>query len=111
MFVNPKAEIKSFECPITGETFVDPVIMEDGHTYERSAIESWITDHQTSPLTGQHFRNLNIIPNHTLRCGLEELSKQDDKTPSKKYASAQVPIPEWLKSIGIPSPDAEEIGE
>jgi hypothetical protein len=41
-----------FLCPIMYQLFRDPVIAYDGHTYERSAIENWLEDHQTSPRTG-----------------------------------------------------------
>uniref|UniRef100_A0A1I8FTJ6 U-box domain-containing protein n=1 Tax=Macrostomum lignano TaxID=282301 RepID=A0A1I8FTJ6_9PLAT len=30
-----------FVCPVTREVMLDPVIAADGHTYERSAIETW----------------------------------------------------------------------
>lgn len=45
-------------CPITLQSFVHPVVAEDGHVYERSAIEAWFAHAQskhritTSPLTG-----------------------------------------------------------
>ena len=31
----------------------EPVVTQDGQTYERHAIEYWLRDHDTSPLTGQ----------------------------------------------------------
>ena len=31
----------------------DPVLAQDGSTYERSAITDYITDHGVSPITGQ----------------------------------------------------------
>jgi TPR repeat protein len=37
-------------CSITQELMVDPVMAEDGHTYERTAIMNWLKDHTTSPL-------------------------------------------------------------
>ena len=37
-------------CPITHELMVDPVLAEDEHTYERSAIEMWLGTHCTSPM-------------------------------------------------------------
>ena len=41
-----------FECPITCELLKDPVTAPDGHTYERKAIEGWLTVNATSPMTG-----------------------------------------------------------
>jgi hypothetical protein len=40
-------------CPITHECFVDPVIVSDGHVYEREAITRWIRQNGTSPFTRQ----------------------------------------------------------
>ena len=48
---------KDLLCSITGELFEDPVVTEDGHTYERTAIEEWFHSQKmagrpvTSPLT------------------------------------------------------------
>ena len=40
-------------CPITAELFEDPVLLvEDGHTYERSAVTAWLEKHDTSPMSG-----------------------------------------------------------
>merc|ERR1712187_786193 len=40
-------------CPITHELMVDPVMLDDGHSYERTAIEEWLKDNDTSPNTGE----------------------------------------------------------
>ena len=57
----------NFTCSITGGTFVDPVIADDGHTYERTAISRWLRDHDTSPLTNKNLRSKKLVPNHTLQ--------------------------------------------
>jgi len=41
-------------CPITRALFSDPVIASDGHTYERYAIQNWISQRKTSPITRKH---------------------------------------------------------
>jgi hypothetical protein len=38
-------------CPITQEIFNEPVICEDGHTYEKDAILEWFKHNDTSPIT------------------------------------------------------------
>ncbi len=38
-------------CPLTRQIFQDPVLADDGHVYERTAIIQWISEHGTSPLT------------------------------------------------------------
>eukprot|EP00301_Raphidiophrys_heterophryoidea_P005986 c12453_g3_i5.p1 GENE.c12453_g3_i5~~c12453_g3_i5.p1 ORF type:complete len:267 (+),score=44.92 c12453_g3_i5:108-908(+) len=56
-----------FICPITQELMLDPVIAVDGHTYERKAMESWLTNHDTSPRTNEHLMSKVLIPNLALR--------------------------------------------
>jgi Leucine-rich repeat (LRR) protein len=65
----------SFRCPITQDVMVDPVIVfETGHTYERSAIETWLHTHNTDPKTNVQLRSKNLVPNHSLRTSIEEFS-------------------------------------
>lgn len=46
---------------------MDPVITEDGHTYEREAIENWFKTSQKSPVTGLQLKSKNLIPNIALK--------------------------------------------
>lgn len=48
----------------------DPVIAADGHTYERQAMEDWLTCHNTSPVTGQQLHSLRLISNVAIRCAI-----------------------------------------
>jgi len=48
---------KDLECPISHEVFRDPVMLRDGHTYERKSIEDWFDrKNNTSPMTRQVLR-------------------------------------------------------
>ena len=69
----------SFVCPITQVRMTDPVTCMDGHTYERSGIERWLTDHDTSPLTGVKLPAMLLIPNHSLRNAIEEYRENHGK--------------------------------
>lgn len=62
----------SFIDPVTTEMMRDPVTTADGHSYERAAIEKWLADHDTSPLTGAALSSRTLTPNHTLRKAIEE---------------------------------------
>lgn len=42
---------EAFYCPITGDIMTDPVIFPDGYTYEKKAIEEWLSKHHISPFT------------------------------------------------------------
>lgn len=54
-------------CPITHELMENPVMIEDGFTYEREAIEEWFRSSWKSPKTGEELSSDNIIPNLTLK--------------------------------------------
>eukprot|EP00036_Acanthoecidae_sp_10tr_P023279 CAMPEP_0206328954 /NCGR_PEP_ID=MMETSP0106_2-20121207/22944_1 /ASSEMBLY_ACC=CAM_ASM_000206 /TAXON_ID=81532 /ORGANISM="Acanthoeca-like sp., Strain 10tr" /LENGTH=763 /DNA_ID=CAMNT_0053761647 /DNA_START=11 /DNA_END=2297 /DNA_ORIENTATION=+ len=60
-------------CPITHEVMQDPVMVADGHTYERDAIAQWIQDRGgivgvvASPMTGKMLKSLTLTPNLALR--------------------------------------------
>lgn len=49
-------------CPVTLDLFVDPVATELGHTYERRAIEDWMSSHDTDPMTGQLLVTKHLVP-------------------------------------------------
>ena len=61
----------SFVCPITHELMVDPVSTVDGQVYERAAIEAWLRNNDTSPITNETLLKL-LIPNHPLRAMIAE---------------------------------------
>ena len=64
---------ESFLCPITQELMRDPVNTQDGHTYERSALEEWFrTGQNTSPLTGLPLPDTRMTPNIALRNAITE---------------------------------------
>jgi hypothetical protein len=60
-------------CPITQERMVDPVILMDGFSYERRAIENWLRNHSRSPMTNIPLPNTVLIPNRTLRNIIQEI--------------------------------------
>ena len=49
------------------EMLVEPVIAADGHTYERSALQNWLQDHNTSPVTGASLLHMRMVPNLVIR--------------------------------------------
>ncbi len=61
-----------FNCPISQQIMTDPVIIEDGHSYQRDQIITWFYNHNTSPITGLTLSSLNVIPNISLRNQISE---------------------------------------
>jgi Mg-chelatase subunit ChlD len=64
----------TFYCPITHSIMVDPVIGIDGHTYEKTAIELWLSTSNKSPMTNQHMSIHDLIPNIALRNTIQSCS-------------------------------------
>ncbi|CAF0729220.1 unnamed protein product [Didymodactylos carnosus] len=67
------SEFALFQCPITHQLFKDPVLAEDGHTYEREAIVQWIQKNGTSPITRQLLSIDQLHPNCTIKNIVNEL--------------------------------------
>jgi hypothetical protein len=53
---------ESMLCPITMARPVDPVLLADGHVYERRAIDAWLSKSATSPLTREVLMARPYVP-------------------------------------------------
>ncbi|XP_051842291.1 WD repeat, SAM and U-box domain-containing protein 1 isoform X2 [Antechinus flavipes] len=61
-----------FLCPITRELMQEPVIASDGYSYEKEAIENWISKKKrTSPMTNLVLPSLVLTPNRTLKMAID----------------------------------------
>eukprot|EP01080_Neovahlkampfia_damariscottae_P001939 gene1939-1447_t len=69
---------EEFICPITKEIMEDPVIMEDGNTYERFAIHKYLKENSTSPITKEKIISMKLTPNHTLRKLIQNYKEKYD---------------------------------
>lgn len=64
---------KAFFCPITKQVMREPVMLEQGHTYEKVAILEWFRwGNKTCPVTGQELESLELIPNVKLQQAMDE---------------------------------------
>lgn len=61
-----------FLCPITTDVMQDPVILADGRSYERSAIEQWLASSKRSPMTGAALEHNHVLPNVNLKALIED---------------------------------------
>jgi hypothetical protein len=95
-----------FLCPISYELMEDPVILEDGHTYERKAIEAWLRRKQTSPLSNQFLRSPTLTPNFALRSAIERW-KVDGAAPAAAPTAPAAPAP----SVAPLAFHLEKVGE
>lgn len=82
-------------CPILLQLMEDPVMTEDGQTFDRSAIEQWFrTNTNKSPLTGARLSSTRLIPNFALKKLIEDYKQThqlQDTAPAT--TTDQVPPP------------------
>jgi len=63
-------------CPIGFTLMEDPVIDNDGHSYERKNIEKWFNTSHHSPMTGLTMSNKKLYPNRAVKLVIEFYKKQ-----------------------------------
>ena len=81
----------SFVCPISHQIMHDPVVLCDGHTYEKRHIERWLEAANSSPVTGSELPSKVFFPNHALRNAIEEYFSELFSTHKRKIRKAIVP--------------------
>ncbi|CAM9683632.1 unnamed protein product [Pylaiella littoralis] len=70
----PPSQQQQHLCPITRCLMEDPAVAADGYTYERSAIERWLSEHDTSPVTGNALETKVVFKNWSLVSSLSPTS-------------------------------------
>lgn len=78
----------------------DPVIAEDGHTYEKAVLEKWLEKSPTSPMTRQQLSSAMLIPNFALKQLIDQW-KDEQRRKSKgkaKVANDEAQPPPLLPS-------------
>lgn len=71
--------IEVVNCPITCELMTEPVMLvEDGQTYEKAALDAWLTDNNTSPTTGKELDSKKYVVNYTVLRTIEGLKETRD---------------------------------
>lgn len=100
-------DLSIIRCPITMSIFVNPVLTEDGNSYEKYAIEQHFKKTNISPLTNKRI-NTKLIPNNALKQIIsnlivlhKDLENEYNET-KQKYKQIFTPIvgpPKISKSI------------
>jgi len=74
----PSHEIENaINCPITLDVMKEPVIIQDGHTYEKTAILQHFQRHgYTSPITRQPVKKNFMILNRVVKNLIQQLKRR-----------------------------------
>ncbi|MDC0367060.1 nucleoside monophosphate kinase [bacterium] len=88
----------SVRCPITQEPMTDPVVCPEGHSFERVAIETWLSTNSTNPLTRTPLTIGQLSPNRSLRemipfivAQCKETAAAEQRAASAAAAASDVP--------------------
>lgn len=93
---------EAFVCPLTKQVMLDPVALENGQTYERSAIERWFKQCEddkrdiTCPMTGQVLQNTHLKTSIALRNTIDEWTNRNEvaRIENVRYLVANENCPE-----------------
>ena len=100
-------EASDLLCPLSHEIMFDPVIAEDGCTYERLAIERWFESNDTSPMVREAFVNEDGLTMQVFKT----ISKELQPNAERKAALDRV-LRDFTESGGAPFPvevEAEKV--
>lgn len=83
---------EEYICPLAQKIMYEPVIASDGNTYEREAIDTWLKNHNSSPLTRKKLESKLLIPSLTI----EKKIRQFLKLNPEIFDSEEVYLPKYL---------------
>jgi GTPase SAR1 family protein len=93
---------ETYQCPISHELMVDPVMTMDGHTYDREYITKWLTNNDTSPKTNELLVDKTLVSNHTLRNAIREsLENFQKRLDSETNITSQSLTPNTLEAVEL----------
>lgn len=94
---------KDFVCPITCNIFDDPVTLETGQTYERSAIQEWLDrGNSTCPITGQKLQNTQLPKtNYVLKRLIASWLEENPNFVSDKTLDEAHPVAVLTSPVGV----------
>jgi hypothetical protein len=77
IFAKGAEPYKDWVCPISFKLMTDPVIAQDGYSYERTSIETWLTSHSTSPMDRSSIDDKRLYTNIALKTLIQEWKKNN----------------------------------
>ena len=78
------SELQKYKCMITQQIFQYPVVASDGHIYEKEAIEEWLKERDTSPITREKISKI-LHPVHMIRTDVQSITTKHRKARRNQY--------------------------
>lgn len=77
-----------FVCPLTLEVMRYPLMTRAGHSFERTAILSWLRRNDSHPLTREPLSPRDLVMNRALQAEIQAWSKYRNAVRKKRLAAA-----------------------
>ena len=91
-----------FLCPITLEVMRDPVLCDDGHSYERATILRWLATNPTSPTTRAPMSVTTVRPNDALKSAIDRWCHHHPSAPPAGYIAIPIaPVMQPLLPVQV----------
>ena len=85
-------------CPISLQIFLNPVIIQDGNTYELDEIQKWFETKNTSPITNVVITDKTIITNFAIKSMVDNYLQLNPDKINQQYKHNDKYIKPILKS-------------
>ena len=91
--------------PITKQVFLEPIITECGHSFEKDSIEKWCEENKTCPICQKPIFKSQIRENLLIKNIVKQIIQKDPSLKKKQY----FPINAFLEALNNDEEDAIEI--
>ena len=81
---NPDIFPNYFNCPISWQKMEMPVVTNEGHSYEKWAIDKWLNNSTISPITGLVLNDSSLVFNYTLKSAIDDFNKRQTRLRRNK---------------------------
>ncbi|KAI6692822.1 hypothetical protein NL676_020532 [Syzygium grande] len=83
---------EEFLCPISKRVMVDPIVLENGQTFDRLPIQDWLNEgHRRCPQTLEYLRDTRLTPNRLVRRLIAKCCKEQGvKLPNLMEAEGKI---------------------
>ena len=83
LFAKGVEPYKDWVCPISHQLMVDPVVAQDGHSYERTEITEWLSRSSESPMDRSIIDNKTLYTNIGLKTAIQEWKNNNPELVKK----------------------------
>ncbi len=80
----------------------DPVVVVDGHSYDRTFITEWLVKNHTSPMTGERMEHKGLTSNHNLKNNIQTWldMHHGEARAEKRRKTRAAEIGKFLEGLG-----------